>query len=219
MAAVHVLEEFFHKIFKVFMKNIKHGIPLLHIPSFDPLKIPKKQEAEINKPLLIDVKASASDIEVTGLSTLDLPSLHLKGHTISAATTTKAIEAKGHYTLDGNVLSCTPVSADSTFDVSIESATVTIGLTFEFTGIEEIFDPKVSIELHVENLKLHLEDFEHSTVVTGIVNSILNTFSGLIARHLEKEIGKAMQDALQKLIDHHKNEHSEKVKGALKELA
>ena len=210
-----ILEEFFHKIFELFMKSIKHGIPLLHIPSFDPLEIPGKQEAEIHKPLLINVKASVSDIEVIGLSTLDLPSLHTKGHTISATTTIKAIEAKGNYSLGGNILSCMPISADSTFKGDIESATFTIGLTFEFTT-EEIFDPKVHIEIHVEDLKLHLEDFEHSRVATGTLNSILNTLLGLIKKHLEKEIGKAMQDALQKLIDHHKHEHSEKIKGALK---
>ena len=200
------------------MKSIKHGIPALHIPSFDPLNLPDKQEFELKKSVLVDINASVSDIEVTGLSTMDLPSLHLKDHTIYATTTTKAVQVKGKYILKGEVMEIIPISADSTFTCDVESITVLIGL--RFTPKEVItLDPRVVVELHFGEMKLHLDDFEHSEIISWIFNWILNQFSNTIARIMENWIGHAMQDALQKLIDHHKLADSEELQAALKELA
>ena len=209
-----VLKKFFNKIFQLFMKSIKHGIPDLHIPSFDPLSLPDKQEFELKKSVLVDIDASFSDIEVTGLSTMDLPALHLKDRTIYATTTTKAVQVKGNYTLKGEAMEIIPISADSTFTSEVESITVLIGLSF--TAKELItLDPKITVELHFSEMKLHLDDFEHSKIISTIFNWIVNQFSNMIANSIEKEIGQDMQDALQKLIDHHKLVDSEELQAAL----
>ena len=212
-----ILKKIFNDIFELLMKSIKNGIPALHIPPLDPLKIPGKEEFELKKSVLVAIDASFSDVEVTGLSTMDPPSLHLKDHTIYATTTTKAVQVKGKYTLKGDAIEIIPISADSTFTCEAESITVLIGLRFTAKDIATL-DPKVTVEVYLGELKLHVNDLEHSKIISGIVNWILNRFSGTIAKHMEEQIGKALQDALQRIIDKHKLNTADEILRALKEL-
>ena len=212
-----ILTKFFNETFELLRECIAHGIPDIQIPALDPLKIPGKQEVQLES-FFAYIDASFSNVEMTGLSSIDLPKIEIKDRKIQATTTTKQVQAKGDYTLNGHAIKFLTIASDSTFTCDIVSITVTIGL--EITNKEtDAFDPKAHVEVKFEDMKLNLDGLDHSKIVSKMVNSLLSSFSGMISKFLEKAIGQTMQQALQKLIDQHKDKYAAEIDGALKDLA
>ena len=129
-----------------------------------------------------------------------VPKLEIKDQTVKATTST-TLEVNGKYTLNGRAMKFVTIASDSTFTCGIDPLSVTIGLSFK-----DVNDLKVVVELKSGDVKLHLDDFERSKVVSGMVNSILKAISGVLAKFMEESISPALQNALQKIVDQHKAE-------------
>ena len=188
-----IIEEFINKILDLFMKSIERGVPELHIPPFDPLEIPGRKDIEI-KNFLANIQGNFRDFVIKGLASMTLPKLSIKEKKVTATTTSK-LEVNGKYSLNGRAMKFITINSNSTFRCGIESLSMTIGLSFK-----DPKDLKAVVELKSGNVKLELDDFEHSKAASGILDKI----SGLIAKFVEESMGPALQNVVQKLIDQHK---------------